>query len=191
MVSVLCVQRRSVYKKMGLDCYDEDRGMGSFVGKNAIVCHPPCAQWSIMRGLAKNNPAQKMLAIECIELIRKLGGVLEHPKFSQLFGKHLPMPGVIDDFGGYSILVEQHWWGHRCRKQTMLYIVGCPQSALPDIPYSLDAIGYKVGWNKSKRLKSVNKKEASATPPKFAEWLVQVAEICDENINGGKILNII
>src|ERR1700691_1091320 len=78
MVSVLCVQRRSIYKTMGLDCYDEDRDMRTFTGENAVVCHPPCAQWSAMRHLANDNPAVKALALDCIEIIRKNGGVLEH-----------------------------------------------------------------------------------------------------------------
>jgi hypothetical protein len=173
---------------MGLDCYDERRDMRTFAGENAVVCHPPCAQWSAMRGLAKEDPAVKALALDCIAIIRKNGGVLEHPKSSQLFVHHLPLPGRVDEFGGYSILVEQHWWGHRCRKQTLLYIVGCSQRELPEIPYSLDAIGFKVGANKNKRLRVVHKREASATPVRFAEWLVEVAEICDKNF-GRKISN--
>lgn len=181
MVTVLCVRKRSIYKEMGLDCYDADRDMRTWPGGNAVVAHPPCAQWSTFRHLAKVNIAEKALAVDCIRLIRKYGGVLEHPKNSQLYPAHIPLPGSLDDFGGYSILIEQHWWGHRARKQTLLYIVGCPQRDLPPIPYKLDAITHKVGHNQHTRLKSVHKKEAEATPPDFAKWLVEVAEICDQN----------
>jgi hypothetical protein len=85
----------------------------------------------------------------------------------------------VDNFGGYSILVDQHWWGHRCRKQTLLYIVGASQRDIPNIPYNLDAITHKVGHSYCKRLISVHKKEAEHTPERFAMWLIQVAEICD------------
>ncbi len=175
LISVLCVEKKSVYKDLVEDCWDEERDMMNFDKKCAIVAHPPCAQWSRMRGLSTDDPYKKGLALKCIEIIRKNGGVLEHPRSSILWRDILPLPGKKDDYNGYSICVKQHWFGHKCDKETLLYIVGVSERELPDIRYSLDAVEYVVGDKKGNGKKPVSKRERSATPPLFAKWLIEVA----------------
>jgi hypothetical protein len=65
----------------------------------------------------------------------------------------------------------------------MLYIVGCIQSQLPAIPIRFDAIQKVISTSTKKggSLPEVSKKNRSATPVLFAEWLVTVAERCQES----------
>lgn len=189
MVSILFVQKNSVYKQLGVDCWDDKRDARNFNCCNAVVAHPPCAQWGRMRALAKKDDDQKQLAPFAVGVIRKCGGVLEHPRDSLLWSTGiLPYPGKTDQYGGYSILVNQHWFGHRAEKKTLLYIVGCEEKFLPNIPISFDAVTATIGRSSAYRkhkVKEVTKFERSATPILMAQWLIQVAAICDYNIKSG------
>lgn len=110
------------------------------------------------------------------------GGVLEHPRGSKLWLEEgLPMPGEYDQHKGYTICVDQFWWGHKAKKNTLLYIVGCPQNELPPIPLRLDAIEYTVqsrirkGCGKGRK-KDLPKSQRELTPHLFAKFLVEIAE---------------
>lgn len=111
-----------------------------------------------------------------------MGGVLEHPATSKLFSGILPRPGVTDGVGGYSICIDQSWFGFAARKTTLLYIVGIDQSELPEIPYSLDAIRMVVTTSRKRNRKAdggtriMPKSMRDETVPLLAEWLVEVAE---------------
>jgi hypothetical protein len=39
-----------------------------------------------------------------------------------------------DGPGGFTLPVHQHWWGHKARKATRLYVVGCKPQDVPLIP---------------------------------------------------------
>ena len=69
--------------------------------------------------------------------------VLEHPKGSRLWHEApLPMPGEFsDEFGGFTILVDQYQFGHVARKWTHLYIVGIEPKDLPEIPIRGGSLG--------------------------------------------------
>jgi hypothetical protein len=182
-MTVLFTQKDSIYLKLGCDCWDETRDARNYAGTDPVIAHPPCRTWSKMKSLAKPNPGERELALTAIEIVRKNGGVLEHPRSSELFTKgFLPLPGPVPDpFGGYSICVDQFWWGHLCKKPTMLYIVGVKQCGLPTIPYSLDCVTRFIASSKATRhtqMKHISKKGRSATPIEFAKWLIQVAELC-------------
>jgi hypothetical protein len=191
MITALCVRKDSIYKKLGLDCYDQERDMRTFQGGNAVICHPPCAQWSALRGFARVDELQKTLAIECVHMVRKFGGVLEHPAKSIIFEnsyrwERLPKPGMSKDpWGGYTICINQHWFGHKAEKKTFLYICGCDQQNLPPISFSLDAITHVVGSrvkrHTGRRRPELSKKDREVTPTLLAEYLIKVAEICDWN----------
>jgi hypothetical protein len=104
MVSVLFVQEDSIYKSLGVDCWDINRDARLWPGGNSIVCHPPCRSWGQLSHMAKPRPDEKQLAIWSIQQIRKWGGVLEHPRASKLWPEmNLPRPGYYDEFGGFSI----------------------------------------------------------------------------------------
>jgi hypothetical protein len=183
MITVLFVRKDSIYKKLGVDCWDIERDARLWQGGNPVIAHPPCRAWGQLAHLAKPRPDEKELAIWSIDQIRKNGGVLEHPRASKLW-KHmnLPVGQMIDEYGGFSICVNQSWFGHSCEKKTMLYICGCSPSDLPSYPVSFDLVLFTVGTNKKtkdcNRKKECPKKHREATPLSFAQWLIEVANKC-------------
>lgn len=176
-VTALFVRTDSVYKQLGIDCYDIDRDARNFNGKNPVIAHPPCRAWGQLRAFAKPRPGEKELAFLAIDLVRKNGGVLEHPRASKLFPQYLPLPGCLDQYGGYTICIDQFWFGHKARKNTLLYIVGVSQKELPEVPIRFDRIEYVVASSLKNR-KEITKKEREATPFEFAKWLINVASKC-------------
>ncbi|BBP82422.1 hypothetical protein PHLH8_20640 [Pseudomonas sp. Pc102] len=106
------------------------------------------------------------------------GGVLEHPAESSLFNHcRLPHPNEFpDEYGGWTIEIEQFHWGHRAEKATWLYIVGCQPSDLPPMPRRPGRPTHCVRPTKSyPRLPSITKAEREHTPAALAEWLVELA----------------
>lgn len=182
--TILFVDRRSIYKKMGLDCYDIDRDACTYAGPHPVVAHPPCRLWGSFRFFTTAPLCEKLTGLNAVLTVRQFGGVLEHPRNSLLWQfMGLPLPGRgggIDSYGGFTIDVDQHWWGHRAKKNTWLYIVGCNQNNLPPIPLSLNAITHKLSKNNYRHLplKELSAKGRSATPPAFAQWLVDTATLC-------------
>lgn len=184
VVRCLFARRDSVYKAMaGVDVWDADRDARQFPGGSPIVAHPPCRAWASLRHCAKPEPWEKDLARMSVRWIREFGGVLEHPQKSTLWAdQSLPEPGCRDRFGGFTLVVDQFWWGHRARKRTRLYVVGCEPSEIPQIPIVLGDATHTVGlWSGRNRLTcrpSIRKCEFESTPERMARWLVDLARVC-------------
>lgn len=183
-VAILFARADSVYKTLhGCDVYDIDRDARTFAGGMPIVAHPPCRAWASLRHCAKPAAGERDLAHFAIEQVRRCGGVLEHPQFSVLWRvAGLPEQQARDEFGGWTLYVRQHWWGHRAAKATRLYIVGCEPREIPPLPLKIGPAPCTVGlWSKRDRATarpSIGKREYEATPPAFAEWLVELARRC-------------
>ncbi len=184
-VSVLFARQDSIYKTLDVDVWDIDRDARAFNGTNPVVCHPPCRAWGKLKGFAKPRPGEKELAILSINLIRKNGGVLEHPRASGLWPHmNLPIREDIDKFGGFSICIDQFWFGHKAQKKSLLYICGITRKDLPIVPMRLDAVTHYVGfptsWKGKSRngMKEITKREREQTPIQFAQWLIEVASKC-------------
>ncbi|AXH78092.1 MAG: hypothetical protein [Microviridae sp.] len=175
MITVLFTQKNSIYQKFNTDNWDIEKDATKWPGGNTIIAHPPCRAWGNYRNKAKPRPKEKELAIWAINQIRINNGILEHPSRSKLWETmNLPIPGQRQDhYGGYSISIDQHWFGHRAKKNTWLYIKGIPINKLPLIPISLNAILTTV--------EKMGKKEREATPIKFAEWLIKTATLIELN----------
>lgn len=181
-VAVLFAMERSIYNSFPeADVFDKERNALTFTGGLPIVAHPPCRAWGRLRKNANPEPGEKELAIWAVEQVRTNGGVLEHPEASLLWREmNLPLLGK-DEFGGFTISVDQFWWGHRARKRTWLYIVGCGMGDLPPQAIRFDCVQHTVvrDSKRGKRnKKEIGKRELSATPPEFAKWLIEVAKIC-------------
>jgi hypothetical protein len=177
----------------GVEVYDMERDARTYDGPWPVVAHPPCRAWGRLRTFANPRPDERNLARLAVALVREFGGVLEHPAASKLWpAQRLPAPGAgRDGFGGWTLGITQHWWGHRATKCTLLYIVGCgPQDiALPDLQLGegthVIAQDARAGHG-GKRLKvgdfgyrpRVTKAEREHTPPLLAEWLVDLARRC-------------
>lgn len=183
-VSVLFVTKDSVYKSLVHDCYDINRDALSFCGTNPVIAHPPCRAWGQLSHMAKPRQGERELAIWAVDIIRKNGGVLEHPRASKLWKElNLPVGKDSDEYGGFSICVNQSWFGHKAQKKTLLYIVGVKRKDIPPYPITFDAVQYTISTSKAKNRvkKEAPKKDREATPLQFAKWLIELAKSCKTN----------
>lgn len=178
-VAALFVRSDSSYKSLpGVDAWDAERDARQFAGGMPVVAHPPCRAWGRLRQFAKPRADEKALGPWAVDQVRRWGGVLEHPWQSTLYDHcGLPRPGdAPDEWGGYAIEVDQFVFGHRARKPTWLYIVGCPLEQLPPIPQRRGQPTHCIRPTKHyPRLPSVTKAEREHTPEPLSRWLVEVA----------------
>lgn len=192
MVAVLFARADSHYKALpGVDVWDAERDARRWPGGCPVVAHPPCRAWGRLRHFAKPRPDEKALALFAVDQVRRFGGVLEHPEGSTLWAAAgLPAPGHRDEFGGWTMPIAQHWFGHRAEKLTLLYIVGCAPAQVPDMPVVLGASTHVIAQRRtlpdgSRLVKGmpgwrpeVSKAEREHTPPQLAAWLVELANRC-------------
>lgn len=185
-IAVLFARRDSVYKSIpGCDVYDIDRDARTFDGTAPVVAHPPCRAWGRLRAFAKPRPDEKQLAFFAVDLVRRNGGVLEHPATSTLWAAAgLPLGSARDEWGGFTLSVDQFWWGHRARKKTWLYVVGLEPSEVPPMPLKFDAVTHVVNscLRAGKRLPEISKPEREHTPPALALWLVELARLTKQTV---------
>ena len=172
VIAALCVSGRSIYKHLpGVIAYDSRRDARTFPANMPAVFHPPCRCWSkYLRHLAKPLDAagEMELGRWCVRTLLKCGGVLEHPAGSLLFKEmRLPMPNRTSDTG-FTIYVEQSWFGYASKKATWIFVCGVPKARLPAIPFRL------VERAKVPRLSTTGR---SRTMPAFAKWLCQIARL--------------
>jgi len=183
-IAVLFARADSIYKSLpGCDVYDIDRNALTYRGDLPIVAHPPCRAWGALRKFAKPRFGERKLAIWSVLHIRRNGGVLEHPNASRLWPTmNLPAPGARDIFGGYTLPIDQDWFGHRAEKRTRLYIVGCEPRDLPAFPISLEepthCVAQSARRQKLRLTPEITKPEREATPPQLAIWLCEIARRC-------------
>jgi len=193
MVAVLFARADSNYKAMpGTDVYDIERDARKYDGVSPVVAHPPCRGWGKLSYFAKPAPGELELGPFAVDQVRRCGGVLEHPKDSRLWGAAgLPRPGQVDAWGGWTLPISQHWWGHRAEKLTWLYIVGLRPSEIPPIPLHLGDATHVIARSRVRRIDGsrlrkgmtgwrpeVTKAEREHTPPRLADWLVELARRC-------------
>jgi hypothetical protein len=188
-VAALFCRRDSNYKTIpGVDVYDADRDARTYDGPHPVITHPPCRGWGQLRHMAfRVRPDERNLARLSVALVREFGGVLEHPERSDLWrAQRLPAVNTIDQFGGFTLPVDQFWWGHKARKRTLLYVVGVTPRDIPPMPIVLgDApmlcgtSGRRADGTRRPQTKpEIKKTEREHTPPGFALWLVELARRC-------------
>lgn len=194
-VAVLFARADSVYKTLpGCDVYDIERDARTWPGGAPVVAHPPCRAWGRFAHMAKPRPGERDLAPWAVEQVRTWGGVLEHPLGSRLWAElGLPAPGQRDGFGGFTVPICQHWFGHRAEKRTLLYVVGIEPRDLPDVHFKLGEASHVIAQGRQARpdlgrgrLKKgvpgwrpeVTPREREHTPEALAVWLVELARRC-------------
>lgn len=180
-VAVLCVRRDSIYRTLpGCDVYDVDRDARTFPGGLPVIAHPPCRSWGRLRAFANHDPAEHALGPWAVAQVRRWGGVLEHPAWSTLWSsEHLPLPGECSSAAGWTLDIDQHWFGHRAQKRTWLYIVGCQPSDIPPLPLRFEPVTHCVGTTRGRvPFPEITKAEREHTPAAFAVWLFQLAARC-------------
>lgn len=170
-VAVLYARADSVYKGIaGCDVWDEQRDASRWPGGMPVVTHPPCRGWGKLRQFSHATHEERMLAVHAVKMVRRFGGVLEHPAESTLWAHcGLPMPGrAPDEHGGWTAQVRQCDWGHKAEKLSWFYIVGVHPDDLPALPPRGEPTGViKPQRGVPRTLKIVTKaeREANAPPP--------------------------
>lgn len=143
-VAALYVHYGGVY--YGVECVEPwglpERDAREYAGPWPVIAHPPCERWG---RYARGGPSAKVARevgddggcfAAALAAVRRYGGVLEHPADSLAWDRFgLPAPpragGWVRGFcGGWCCYVEQGHYGHKARKGTWLYSVGCELIAL-------------------------------------------------------------
>lgn len=135
-IAVLFARNDSRYKDFDIyEVYDINRDARTFCKKMPVIAHPPCRAWGQLSHMANPREGEKQLAYLALAQVRLNGGVLEHPASSRLFKEaELPVGMFCDEFGGFTIEIDQFDFGHVAHKQTKLYICGIGFNDLPPPP---------------------------------------------------------
>ena len=197
-ISALFVEAGGVYFGLeGVDPWDESRDARAYDGPNPVVAHPPCKRWGrYWSGGPSARVRRKMgddggCFASALRSVRKWGGVLEHPEASHAwnaFAIRRPKRGegwVRADQWGWTVCVEQGHYGHKARKATWLYAVGCD---LPDLPrgpskgqrldqgyHSAEERARAVASGTHRPVKRLTARENLATPVDFRDLLLAMA----------------
>jgi hypothetical protein len=155
MITALCVSPRSIYKKLGLDCYDINRDAFSYSGHNPVIAHSPCRCFSKLRSFVRVPGSDFKLAQFCYQVLKTNGGILEQPAGSKM-KDYLGLPAPL--------YVDQFWFGYPIRKPTWLWFFDC--EPLP-VPFSLNP-----DLTNSKQFDSMSSNQRSRTTETFALWLI-------------------
>lgn len=203
MTAALYVEADTIYRQLGLDCWDSDRDARAFAGPGPVVAHPPCKRWGRYWGGGPSAKVKRKLGDDggcfahALWAVRTFGGVIEHPEASHAwawFGlRRPPIDGgwvMADDLGGYTCCVEQGKYGHRARKLTWLYVFGVEREDLPELDWGRSPAGSYSRLDKGFHSKEeraaaadvavrarLSPKENLATPRAFAEMLVGIASL--------------
>ena len=198
--AILFARRDSVYKSIeGCDVWDIDRDARGFAGGMPVVAHPPCRAWGRLTHFERPSEGEKELAPWSVAKVRECGGVLEHPASSRLWRVcGLPIGAARDSFGGFTLSVDQHWWGHRANKETWLYVCGLARMDVPQYPIRIDEGTHCImcdrrGFSRNRWKATLPKREREETPKAFAEWLVELARLSrpnDKPRHGAKNQNV-
>lgn len=178
----------------GVDPWDEPRDAMTYTGTEPVVAHPPCTRWCRLAGFVEHTYGYKVGADggtfrHALEVVRRNGGVLEHPAFSLAWPAHglvaPPRAGgwALADTVGWTCQVEQRWYGHRARKATWLYAVRCvrPELAWGRGPEPTAWVGSCTrrgdgSFSRRTGVERMGKNERNRTPPAFQAVLLAMAQ---------------
>ena len=192
----------------GVEPYDERRDARTYDGPHPVVAHPPCKRWGrywfggpSIRVRYERPGMDGGLFADALAKVRRFGGVIEHPEGSHAwphFGLTKPPKSggwVRADwplFDGWTCCVEQGHYGHKARKATWLYAIGCKLPSLiwgaaagkirldEGFATSSDRASARAqGIKPMKRLSSV---ENLATPEPFRDILIKMARSAEVKI---------
>jgi hypothetical protein len=199
MIAALYVQTNGCYCVLdSVDPWDEARDARLYDGPHPVVAHPPCERWGrYARGGPNPHARRREIGDDggcfaaALTSVRKWGGVLEHPAASHAWARHglarPPHAGgwVLADEHGWTCHVEQGHYGHRARKATWLYAVGC---TLPALAWGSSAATQRTDMGprsaeearemrrNGPTVERLGKRERAATPAPFRDLLISIAE---------------
>jgi len=187
-VVAIYVDPRGPYPSLVAEWYDADRDARSYTGTLPVVAHPPCGPWGRLRHLSRHDRPEH--ALHAVEVVRRVGGVLEHPAHSLLWrAAGLPLPGELPDaWGGRTIAVCQSDWGHVARKRSWIYWVSRATPTPPPFPGREPTHWISGGRGRGRAsgrgrshtpvptgIKVCSAQQRRRTPIAFAEWLIDLA----------------
>lgn len=192
MIAALFVATDGCYFNLpDVDPWDVRRDARLYNGLHSVVAHPPCQLWVNFAALnfkryggEHNRPGNDGGCFaSALASVRRCGGVLEHPASSNAwpaFNLAPPVPGRWLRVGdAWTCEVWQSAYGHKARKRTWLYY--CGDTAPPAMNWARPTGTHQVGW--FDRVKpTLNKREASATPPAFRDALLSLARGARTNV---------
>lgn len=175
-IPVLFTSENTLYKyDSAFDCYGVDRNALTWSGSKPAIYHPPCRLFSKMKAFSSAGKCEKLFGYWSIMSVRKFGGIVEHPKSSDLWKEmECDLTGNVDKYGGFLISVNLNWFGFPAKKETLIYIVGCSRSDLPVCPYTLDAPLYMIGTQRKNGKPELNKNLRSQTPFLMIDWFKEI-----------------
>lgn len=190
MIAALFVEKNGCYFGLdNVDPWDIDRDARKYDGDFPIVAHPPCQLWTRFAhvnyarwGGEHNRPANDGGCFKfALDTLRKCGGVLEHPAFSDAW-KAFDLPRPVN---GKWINVNDFWvcevwqsaYGHKARKRTWLLYCGYnpPQEMRWERPDATHQIGGHDQRGKLRNKPTISGKAASRTPIEFRDELIKLA----------------
>lgn len=190
-IAALFVAADSIYKQLGCDCYDKQRNALTYAGNSPVVAHPPCQLWGKFAkvnykrwGGEHNKPGNDGGCFRfALDTVNRCGGVLEHPAETYAWLTHgLPYPGLgwTRWKQGWVCEVWQSAYGHRANKRTWLYCSGSDSPLHPrwERPIGTHQVGFHDQRGKAANKPTLSKREANATPPAFAHYLLELAATC-------------
>lgn len=192
-VAALYVDSRGCYAGLpDVEVWDEKRDARLYPGPWPVVAHPPCSRWCRLAGLVEARWGHKKrddggCFASALASVRRWGGVLEHPAYSDAWLAHDILPPVTgggwtaaDFCGWWTCYVEQARYGHAAKKATWLYAVGVELPSLRwghvlgrDVRALVSWCGNHVRSGESRP--RVGKGAAAATPPAFRDVLLSMA----------------
>lgn len=193
MIAALFVERGGPYWNLpGMDPWDEERDARKYRGPHPVVAHPPCARWCRLAGLVEARWGHKRgedggCFKAAVRAVRKWGGVLEHPAYSDAwpaFGLPTPVEGAWQQglCGGWVCHVEQGRYGHQAKKATWLYAFGVRELPALDFRRIPDRESKALASWCGNHVKSlgrprprIGKAFAARTPPMFRDVLLRIA----------------
>lgn len=176
-IAVLFARADSAYKNSDLyDVYDVEKDARTFCKRMPVIAHPPCRAWGILSHMANPREGEKQLAYFALSQVRLNGGVLEHPHGSRLWAAAgLPPQGLFyDEFGGFTVEIDQYDFGHVAHKNTKLYICGISKNELPAMPVKNTAITDRSICGNVKGTKRCTQYQREYTPDNLINWLTEI-----------------
>lgn len=206
MIAALFVKEGGPYYELeGVDPWPESRDARLYGGPWPVVAHPPCSRWCRLAGLVEARWGHKRgddggCFASALESVRRWGGVLEHPAYSDAWPAHgLPRPATYRGWhptfcGGWVCYVEQHAYGHPAKKATWLYAHGIERP--PELRWGMvpdREARSPVSWcgnhvASGEVRPRVGKDVASATPTAFRDVLIGIARSIEHAVGhlGGR-----
>lgn len=185
------MQERGCYSDIDfIDLWHEGNNAMTYDKTFPVVAHPPCQLWGNMAhvnyarwGGDHNKPKNDKGCFQfALDSVNRCGGVLEHPANTRAFAEYgIPRPKAMGWqsllFGGWICEVWQSAYGHKANKATWLYYNGDnpPEQLLWNRPIGTHQIGGADQRGKEKNKPTIRGAEASATPIKFRDALINLA----------------